>query len=601
MAFVQARQFQLAGSGCSATDTSIVITGFTLPDGTTKITQAMFGTTGYGTLEPGTSREESISFTGVTDNGDGTQTITGVTRGLQFQAPYTEDSDLKFKHAGSSAFVLSNTSAFYANTFLNTEDDQEVEGEITFNTLPKSGAGDPTDGSEFATKDYADGLGGATSYNRTIIAGNAGTTVAAGDILYLDPTDQEWKLADADTVYDAQTQFGIAQGAGTDGAAITNGILLAGLDSNQTGMTPGADQYVSATAGDLTETEPANSYFVGVAKSATELIVNFQGDKTADSNFIIKTGMIIPYVSSTAPSGWLPCDGSFVSVSTYLDLFQLLDGDNLPYGVGTATSFTVDDTTDIITSSTHGLSNGKVIYLRSTTTLPAGLSADTAYYVISSTTNTFQLSLTSGGSAIDITDTGTGTHSWYNTFKLPDLRSSIPLGSGQRVATFDFDDSDVDAGTDIITVDANDWIHTGTALALTTTGSLPAGLSATTYYAIRVTSTTIKLATTVANANDGTAVDITAAAGGGTHTFTLTLTDRSIGESGGEETHALTDAEMPSHVHNVLSGSSAPAPSGTANDGDDDNSTSDPTSSAGSDETHNNMPPYTVVNYIIKT
>jgi hypothetical protein len=279
MAFVQAQEFQLAGSGCSATATSIVITGFTLPDGT-KITQSMFGSTGFGTLEPGTSREESISFTGITDNSDGTQTITGVTRGLQFQTPHAEDANLKFKHAGSSKFVLSNTSAFYADQFLNKEDAQTVNGQITFATEPLSSAGAPTDENALVTKAYADSLTvGTISVNRTVIAGTAGATIAAGKVIYLDVADQEWKLADADTAYSTDTQFGIAQGAGTDGGAITNGVLIAGLDATQTGLTAGETYFISTTAGALTTTEPTNSYFVGVAETSTRLIVDFQKDK----------------------------------------------------------------------------------------------------------------------------------------------------------------------------------------------------------------------------------------------------------------------------------------------------------------------------------
>ena len=74
-------------------------------------------------------------------------------------------------------------------------------------------------------------------------------------------------------------------------------------------------------------------------------------------------------------------------------------------------AFTAVASTDIITLASHGLSNGNVIVLTTTTTLPAGLSLATTYFVISATTNTFQLAATLGGAAIDITDTGTGTHS----------------------------------------------------------------------------------------------------------------------------------------------------------------------------------------------
>lgn len=84
-------------------------------------------------------------------------------------------------------------------------------------------------------------------------------------------------------------------------------------------------------------------------------------------------------------------------------------------------------------------------------------------------------------------------------------------------------------------------------------GALPAGLSATTYYAIRSSDSACKLATSVADAVAGTAVDITDA-GTGTHTATLTLTARANGEFGGEENHALLVAEMPSHDHDIKGG-----------------------------------------------
>lgn len=72
-------------------------------------------------------------------------------------------------------------------------------------------------------------------------------------------------------------------------------------------------------------------------------------------------------------------------------------------------TFTADDSTDTYTASAHGLSDGTPVTVSASTSLPTGLSANTTYYVITSTTNTFQLSATYGGSAIDISSTGTGT------------------------------------------------------------------------------------------------------------------------------------------------------------------------------------------------
>lgn len=55
------------------------------------------------------------------------------------------------------------------------------------------------------------------------------------------------------------------------------------------------------------------------------------------------------------------------------------------------------------------------VYIKTTGTLPAGLSADTIYYVLNpnSGTGTMALSATKAGSAVNITSQGTGTHSVY--------------------------------------------------------------------------------------------------------------------------------------------------------------------------------------------
>ncbi len=88
--------------------------------------------------------------------------------------------------------------------------------------------------------------------------------------------------------------------------------------------------------------------------------------------------------------------------------------------------------------------------------------------------------------------------------------------------TFDFT---ADAASDELTQsvagdDKPKPLHRGDGVEATTTGTLPAGLSlATRYFAIPVTATTYKLATTLAGARAGTAIDITDA-GSGTHTLT---------------------------------------------------------------------------------
>lgn len=71
----------------------------------------------------------------------------------------------------------------------------------------------------------------------------------------------------------------------------------------------------------------------------------------------------------------------------------------------------VNTATDFLTSNNHGLNNNNVIYM-SGLNLPAPLVQGTQYFVRNKTTNTFQVSLSSGGSAIDITTAGSGSILW---------------------------------------------------------------------------------------------------------------------------------------------------------------------------------------------
>ena len=85
-----------------------------------------------------------------------------------------------------------------------------------------------------------------------------------------------------------------------------------------------------------------------------------------------------------------------------------------------------------------------------------------------------------------------------------------------------FVDANVTVAADTVTITAHGYT-TGLKGQLTTTGTLPAGLATSTnYWLVVVNANTIGFATSLANAVAGTKIDITAAAGGGTHTFTAT-------------------------------------------------------------------------------
>ena len=87
--------------------------------------------------------------------------------------------------------------------------------------------------------------------------------------------------------------------------------------------------------------------------------------------------------------------------------------------------------------------------------------------------------------------------------KINDTFSFLPV-------TQNFSTSDVNTGTEEITLPDASKFATGTPIIFGSTGTVPAGLTAgTTYYAINVSSTTIKVATSELNASLGIAINLT--------------------------------------------------------------------------------------------
>lgn len=64
----------------------------------------------------------------------------------------------------------------------------------------------------------------------------------------------------------------------------------------------------------------------------------------------------------------------------------------------------------VVTATGHGLNNNDFIQFTTTGSLPTGLSTNTTYFVVNKATDTFQVSLTPGGTAINTSSAGSGTH-----------------------------------------------------------------------------------------------------------------------------------------------------------------------------------------------
>lgn len=153
-------------------------------------------------------------------------------------------------------------------------------------------------------------------------------------------------------------------------------------------------------------------------------------DQTASASSIPHGGDVQPtfYKSLanmsafTAAATTAPCVGVLLDVIGYYRVTTVTTttAQSTTNTLGYADTFTADAGTDVCTytSTTNNPSNvltGTRMRLTTTTTLPAGLATATDYYYIKVTDSTFKLATSYAnaiaGTAIDITDAGTGTHS----------------------------------------------------------------------------------------------------------------------------------------------------------------------------------------------
>jgi microcystin-dependent protein len=410
---VQLQNFTLSGAGSSIGDTTLNLKSFKDINGVNLVI-ANFGSIGYGTIEPGNgTQEEQISFSGITQNADGTATLTGVKHVL-FKTPFTETSGMTITHPGSVTFIISNTSGFENAIY--------------------------------------------TYINNAVASGGVPAT---------------------------RTQQGITA-LSVDPAVLGTPIAIG-----------------------------ANNTLSGTAASGTNPVVD-----QASISTITPPGMVSPYAGSSAPTGWLLCDGSSVSTTTYASLFAVV-----------------------------------------------------AY--------------TYGGSGA--------------TFKLPDLRARTPIGIGAvtKIATFASRSGNVITITGLSNTTSNEF-QTGQAVLYSAPSGAMTGLTDnTTYYVIRTGNLTFSLATTLANAQNGTAISLSSD-GTGTQTFTLALSTRTLGETGGEEAHAMSSTELLAHTHTVYSGNNAGSNNYAASK-DTAQQVPQVSTSTGGNSAMNNMQPFLGINYIIKT
>lgn len=316
---------------------------------------------------------------------------------------------------------------------------------------------------QIATKGYVDSVvtGGTVNSDRIILASQtAGETIAEGDIIYFKSSDSRWWLAQADdSATFTEVQLGVAQGAGTAGNSISGGVLIYGKADNFTGLTATAIYYLSDTAGDVSTSAGSTSILLGQAYATDGILFN---PSVSDSE---RVGVIKMYSSSTAPSGYLNCDGSAVSRTTYANLFAVTsttygtgDGSttfNLPdlkarfplgysasaptkvFTFSSRSSDTITVTSDVLTnSSTNELQTGQKVNFVSSGTTITGLTSGVDYYIIRIAYNQFKLATSvanaNSGTAITLSGDGTGTRTFTITYS---ARAMADKGGQETMGT----------------------------------------------------------------------------------------------------------------------------------------------------------------------
>lgn len=145
---------------------------------------------------------------------------------------------------------------------------------------------------------------------------------------------------------------------------------------------------------------------LGVINVTAKLYIQYEYDEThASADTRVKT------VRIPIESGTTTLTNSLAEVGTW-QVPALLPNWQMVTAVSSAL--------DTITIVGHGLSDGMAVVFKSSGAVPAPLVAGTTYYMRDDTAGTFKVAATRGGSAIDLTTTGSGTIEMSADFLLPE-------------------------------------------------------------------------------------------------------------------------------------------------------------------------------------
>lgn len=147
-----------------------------------------------------------------------------------------------------------------------------------------------------------------------------------------------------------------------------------------------------------------------LAKTNVDLMTGDESNLTGTGS---QTLTVAATTAGAGPNWWTDANNwDTGQVPETGDAIVIEDGNSdILWGLDQIATFTATNATNLFTASGHQfVEDQKVRVSNSGGALPSGLSTGTDYYVLNATTDTFQLSASRGGSAVSISDDGTGTH-----------------------------------------------------------------------------------------------------------------------------------------------------------------------------------------------
>lgn len=293
------------GTSIGSTDTSIKLSSFKEPVSNNPYTMAMLNTDiGYGTLDPQTTKSEFISFTGITQNSDGSANLTGVQRGLAKSYPYTASSTFRLPHAGQSIFILSDAPGLF-NEYVTKRNTETISGSKTFTsttTFSSSTQGiTPILSSEIATKGYVDGvaIAGAPTMTTTVRGIAKLSVVAASTTNPIVVGDNDTRVSPVSLA--ALTSGEVAALVGSFGTPTTTNRYLTELDATST--VASSSRLVRYTStGQITATTTPVATTDATSKSYVDGDRWISSISTTTTTIAIPTGAYIAYINAGTPS-----------------------------------------------------------------------------------------------------------------------------------------------------------------------------------------------------------------------------------------------------------------------------------------------------------